>query len=96
MKVRLSERALADIANIRNYLAKRSPQGAENVRVAIDDAFNLLEQFPRIGRESDIKDIRMLPVVRYRYLVYYSISAGEIGIVHVRHGSRDAPKADEL
>ena len=45
MRLRLSSRALEDIADIRDYLLPRSPQGAENVRRAIIEDFDLLEQF---------------------------------------------------
>jgi plasmid stabilization system protein ParE len=65
MRVRLTVRAQADLDAIRSYLVPRSPQGAERVRQAIEDTFDLLGTFPEIGQPTDIDDIRMLPVVRY-------------------------------
>ena len=91
MRLRLSARALDDIAAIRDYLMPRNPLGAEKVRRTIASDCDLLEQFPNSGRPTDIPDIRVLPIVRYPYLIYHTIIADEIVVVHVRHSSRDAP-----
>ena len=98
MRLRLGSRALEDIADIRDYLLPRSSQGAENVRRAIIEDFDLLEQFPHSGRSTDIPGIRVLPVVRYPYLIYHTVNdgAGEIVIVHIRHSSRNAPAANDF
>lgn len=65
MIVSLSERALADLAGIRDYLLPISPQGAESVRRAIAETIDLLSQYPNVGRETDIAGVRVLPIVRY-------------------------------
>lgn len=96
MRLRLSPRALDDLAEIRAYLLPRSPRGAENVRIAITDTMDLLVQFPHCGRSTDIGKIRLLPVVRFRYLIYHTVAASEVVIVHVRHASRDAPGAEDF
>ena len=70
VKVRLSSRAERDIEDVRSYLIARSPQGADRVRVSIAAAVDLLEQFARSGRATSMTGIRMLPVVRYPYLIF--------------------------
>jgi len=37
-----------------------------------------------------------MPVARYPYLVFYSIAADELVILHVRHGSRATIAPEEL
>jgi len=92
----LSPRALADLDEIRAYLISKSPQGAESVRSAIADTLDLLARFPGTGHETDIAGVRIIPVVRYRYLVYHAVLADEVVILHIRHGARDAPTRTDL
>ena len=96
MKLRFSARAFNDIAAIRDYLMPRNPIAAENLRRTIANDFELLERFPHAGRVTDIPDVRVLPMVRYPYLIYHSIIADEIVVVHVRHSSRDAPTGTDF
>ncbi len=96
MIITLSPRALADFDAIRSYLLSRSPQGAESVRLAIADTIDLLAQFPRAGRDTNIEGVRVIPVVRYPYLVYHAVLPAEVVILHIRHSARDAPSPAEL
>jgi toxin ParE1/3/4 len=96
LKARLSPRALSDLESIRDYLVPRSPRGAENVRRAIAETIALLEQFPGAGRESSISGVRVIPVVRYDYLIYHKVSTDDIAILHIRHGARSVPEASEV
>lgn len=96
MKLRLSCRAERDIEDIRSYLIARSPQGADRVRVSLSAAFDLLELFPYSGRATSLDQIRVLPIVRYPYLIYYAVITDAIVIVHVRHASRDAPRTTDV
>ena len=96
MTLRISPKALDDIAGIRAYLLPRSPQGAERVRRPIAADLDFLGRFPRSGRATDIADVRVLPVVRYPSLIYYTVSGDEIIVVHVRHSSRDAPALSDF
>lgn len=96
MRLRLSKRARNDIKEIRAYLLPRSKVGAESVRASIVGTLDLLAQFPKSGRETDIPGIRVLPVVRYPYVIYYTILPRQIVIAHIRHATRDAAEADEL
>lgn len=96
MRVRLSRRAERDLEEIRDYLLPRSPQGAERVRQAIEMTINLLGAFPGVGRETDIADVCVLPVVHFPFLVYHTVTPDEVIILHIRHGARAAPSPDQL
>ena len=95
MKVRYTPRAAGDLADILSYLDERSPQGAQNVKKALHKAVALIGRHPQIGRNSNVEDTRVFPVGRYPYLIYWSIEAGEVWIVHIRHARR-RPWAEEL
>jgi toxin ParE1/3/4 len=95
MRVRYTPRARTDLSEILDYLDDRSPQGARNVKQSLKRTIALIGRHPQIGRNSKVQDTRVFPVGRYPYLIYWSIEAGEVWNVHIRHASR-RPWADEL
>lgn len=88
MKVRYSRRALADLEEIADYIRARSPKSALSVERRIRRDIDLLASFPRLGRPTDDPEVRVLPVVKYPYLVYYEITGQVIVVHHIRHGAR--------
>jgi addiction module RelE/StbE family toxin len=88
MKVRYTPRAFADREAIYDYIEKRSPQGAQNVQLAIAQAIRSLASHPRLGRHTDWPGIYELIVPRRPYKVYYRIERDEVLIVHIRDSRR--------
>lgn len=91
MKVRFSPQARRDLRDIHTWLSARSVTGAATVLAAILNSTGLIGQHPAIGRRTEFHGVRVLSVVRHPYLIYYSIEADKVVIVHIRHGSRDKP-----
>jgi toxin ParE1/3/4 len=91
MIIRYTDRAVADLEGIADYLVQRSPQGARNVRAAIERAIGQLEQFPGLGRPQAADGVRKLVVSKYPYLVFYVAlsSAHEVRILSVQHAARE-------
>lgn len=91
MNIRYTDRAVRDLMAIADYLWERSPQGARNVRAAIERTVAHLERFPGIGTRQDVEGVRKLVVGRYPYLVFYSIdaAAGEVHILTIQHAARE-------
>jgi len=91
MIVRYTARALRDLEAISDYLTHRSPQGARNVRSAIQNTIAQLEQFPNLGRAQSINGVYKLVMSQYPYLVYYglSIETGEVRILTIQHAARE-------
>jgi plasmid stabilization system protein ParE len=83
------------LSDILSYLDEHSPQGARNIKRAMNKAVALIGRYPKIGRFSGVEETRVFPVGRYPYLIYWSIEAGEVWIFHIRHARR-RPWADEL
>ena len=73
MSIRYTERALAQLAEIFEYVANSNPDGAYKVHSEIKTAISRLEAFPFIGRVTDRPGVRVLAVVRYPYKVFYRV-----------------------
>jgi toxin ParE1/3/4 len=96
VRLRYAPRARADIAEIHEYISQHSPRAASSVVNQIRTTSRLLAEHPGLGRETDISGVRVFPTARYSFLVYHHIRGDELVIVHVRHGRRDAPRANEF
>jgi addiction module RelE/StbE family toxin len=88
MSVRYSRRALADIVRIADHVREHNPRAAAALEKRIRSSIEQLQMFPLIGRPTDDPDIRMFPIVRYPYLVFYEVLDREIAIHHIRHARR--------
>jgi toxin ParE1/3/4 len=86
--VRFTRRALSDLSGILDYLDERSPVGALNVKLAIRRAIEAIGQNPGVGRPIGRSGTRGMPVRRYPYLIYWTVEANEVRVVHIRHGAR--------
>jgi toxin ParE1/3/4 len=92
MKVRYSETALREIDQIFAYIHQRNPSAAAAVVDRVKRVAALLEEYPFAGHTADEPDVRIMPLVRYPYLLFYSVSDDdEVVILHVRHGARRRP-----
>jgi toxin ParE1/3/4 len=96
VKLQYAPRALADIADIYDYIARHDTGAATAVVRQIRLTSGLLAEHPGLGRETDIPGVRVLPTARYPYLVYHRVREGELIIIHIRDGRRDTPKMGEL
>jgi plasmid stabilization system protein ParE len=95
VKIRYTPRAINDIIAIADYLIERSPAGARAVETAIRRTVDLLGEFSGSGRVlTQRSHVRVMPVARYPYLVFYKVNIEDLLILHVRHGAR-APVKDE-
>lgn len=96
LTVTFAPQARSDIGQIHEWLAERSANAATGVITSIRETSQLIGEYPMIGRVTEFAGVRVLPVIRYPYLVYYLVEAHEVVIVHVRHGARAAPESREL
>jgi toxin ParE1/3/4 len=93
MKLRWSETALSEIEGIFSFIYENSRLAATAVVERIEELTALLEEFPFVGHLTDEAEVRVLPVVRYPFLIFYAIddAANEIVILHVRHTAQERP-----
>jgi toxin ParE1/3/4 len=89
MNVRYSPRAISDLIGIADYLADKSPNGARSVELAIKSTIQLISEFPGSGRVlAQRSNVRVMPLSRHPYLVFYTINTNATVILHIRHGAR--------
>jgi len=91
VKLRYTLPALADLESILDYIAARSPQGAQRVQARVKAILDLLLTHPRMGARTDDPTIRRVTTTPYPYLIFYEITATEIVVHTIRHGARDPP-----
>jgi toxin ParE1/3/4 len=94
MNVRWSQTALAQLDDIFLYIHERNRSAALSVTNRVEELASLLGEFPFIGHLTDETDVRILPVVRYPFAIFYTIDdvVGEVVILHVRHTAQEPPQ----
>lgn len=90
MKVRYSPQSLLQLSEIHSYIAQHNPRAAKAVVARIEELCEKLGEFPGMGSITDHPGVRVLPVVRYPYLIFYRLIAevDEVRILRIRHGQR--------
>ena len=89
MRLRYTRPALADLADILDYVGKRSPKGAAKVQSRIKVLTELLIDFPNAGAPTNDPAIRRLVVTPYSYHIFYEATNEDVIIHAVRHGARN-------
>lgn len=93
MRIRWTETALTELEDIFTYIHERNRAAATAVVERIEGLAALLGEFPLAGHVTDEPDVRTFSVVRYPFLVFYTIDepVGEVVILHVQHGAQQRP-----
>ncbi len=60
----------------------------------IEHSINLLTEYPMSARKTDMEDVRVKPLAKYPFLIFYHAGNTELTILRVWHSSREWP--DEL
>jgi plasmid stabilization system protein ParE len=96
LKIRYTRKALAQLDEIFRFIEARNPDAALAVRWHIIRAIGRLARFPLSSRQTDITGVRVLPITRYRYNVFYAVdeAAREVHILRIRHSARDPAHLD--
>lgn len=92
MKLHWSQRALNDVARLREYIAQDSPFYARQFTERLIKHIENLIAFPHMGRfvpEAEHRDIRELIYQGYRVIYHISNDQNQIELVTIVHGSRD-------
>jgi toxin ParE1/3/4 len=89
MNVGFSRRALRDLEDIFDFIARDNPGAAKRVRSAILAAIELAASRPYIGiRNARSRDLRSRLVTGYPFRVHYLIREQDLFVVHIRHTAR--------
>lgn len=92
MPLRFTRDALRDLDEISSYIAERNVGAAAAFLSAVDVVTQRLAQFPRSAAETEMDGVRAAQVLRFPYIVFYTVEDGAGVIVHyVRHAARLRP-----
>jgi len=89
MTISWSQRALKQLRAAHEYIYQNDPQAAREFVEATDALGELLRTYPNMGIATDAPEVKVFPLVRYRYLVFYKIlGEQEVRIMRIRHAAR--------
>ena len=92
MKIRWSRLALAELNTILSDLDAKNPTAAQRFEFRVRQIAQRVERFPEAFQEvEDRPGIRRVPLVRYPYLIFYTLSDNEVIVLRVVHGARKEP-----
>lgn len=95
MRIRYSLNASMDLAEIFAYIASDNPKAASAVVGRVQEVVARLALFPGSGHLSDVPGVRIAPLIRFPYSVYYAVEGDELLVLHIRHGARRTPAFHE-
>jgi toxin ParE1/3/4 len=89
MRIIFTETALSDLNQIFEYLTSNYPTLVGPVERRINSVLSRLQDWPESARKvTQRTNVRVAPLVRYPYRIFYRITNEAIEIVHIRHTSR--------
>jgi len=92
MKVRYSSLALIELDEILAAIATENPNAARRLATRIERVTERIARFPDAApRVAQRPDVRIVPLVRFPYLIHYTVDADEALILRIRHGARTSP-----
>ena len=90
MKAVFTDAALADLENIIGYTKQNFPGSALSLERRMRAVIWRIEQWPLSARTvAERPDVRVVPLIRYPFRIFYKVSGGEIHILHIHHVARD-------
>jgi toxin ParE1/3/4 len=90
MRIEYSRRALSDLIEISTYYAETGNlRTGERIALRIREVVARIARFPRSGRPvSGRPNVRVVPLRRYPYLIFYRTAPDTVRILHIRHTAR--------
>jgi len=91
MQIKWEEDALADLVQLRKYIAQDNPAAAGKIAKRILDMVGLLPDQPLMGRPGRVHNTRELVITNTPYIIIYHAEADTISILRVFHQARQWP-----
>jgi len=91
VRIRWEEDALADLADLRAYIAEDNPAAARKTAQRILAKVDLLVEHPLLGEPGRIHNTREMVIAKTPYTVIYHATGDVISILRVFHQARKWP-----
>lgn len=89
MRVVYTDEALTDLAAIADWLILHYPTVAPAVERRVRSAVAHIARWPESARRiAGRSDVRVVPLGRYPYKIFYRVRGDVVEILHVHHASR--------
>ena len=90
MKVVYITEALADLDGILNYIANNYPAISEAFENRLHAVVARVARWPESAQEvAQRPGVRMVPLIRYPYKIFYQVSGETVEILYVHHAARE-------
>ncbi len=90
MKVVYTDEALNDLAAIADWLSVHYPTIAPDVERRIRRVIAHIARWPASARRASGRaDVRVVPLGRYPYKIFYRATREAIEIIHIHHAARE-------
>jgi len=90
MRVVWTEAALADLEDVLAYIAEHYPSLAAPVERRLRAVIARISRWPESGRAVEERaGVRVVPLVRFPYRLFYIVTAERVEILHLHHAARD-------
>jgi plasmid stabilization system protein ParE len=67
MKLRFTSQSIEDLVHIADHIRASNPAASLRVRTAILDSLQVLTEYPYIGRQQTVENVRKLVTRKYPY-----------------------------
>lgn len=89
MKVLWTDEALRDLDEIVGYILIHYPKAAPAFDARIRAVISRLGRWPNSARRSTYRDeVRVIPLGRYPYKIFYRVMPDAVEILHLHHSAR--------
>lgn len=90
MKAEFTAAALADLDEILAYTSENYPKLVSHIERRIRDVIAHIEEWPLNARALNGQpNVRVVPLLRYPYRIFYLLADGRIEILHIHHTARE-------
>lgn len=90
MRVVYTAEALADLESIFSYIAVHYPAISDAFQNRFRAAIARISRWPESAQEvAERPGVRVVPLIRYPYKIFYRISNGTVEVLHVHHAARE-------
>ena len=92
MKVEYTKRAMADLAKVSADSRAFGHALAAAVEARIQEVIAHLAEHPEAAaRVAERPGIRVMPLIRYPYKIFYRVLESRVRVLHIRHSARRWP-----
>lgn len=92
MRVVLSDEALRDLDAILTYTEANHPTALAALERRLHTSLRRIGAWPEIAQTVDGRPgLRMVPLVRYPFSIFYRVAHNQVEILHIHHTARTTP-----